>query len=445
MQDDPDSYNLKFTLHKYQEKIMNSDKRFLFAVAGVQSGKTMCGAIWLIREILKGWQEGKDYSYLIAAPTYKILQQSTLRKFFELMPHWMGEYKEQKSVVELKGGKGIIYVRSTEEAGGLEGMTLKAAWADECGQMNDGVWRTLQGRLAILQGRLIGTSTPYTFNWLFDLVSGREKRDDVEVVTWESIDNPWFPKEEYLLQKRLAEGDPAMTADFEKRYKGIFRRMSGRVYESWHEKYIIGMIDPNRYFKEYIGGIDWGYTQPSAVEVVGFADDVPTCTLVDEYYQTGKTIDEIAAICIAMMNKWHIRLFYADPSRPDYIQDLNTRRIPVIPAMNDIKQGVAVLQRLIKSGNLYVTRQCPHFLDEIDQYHYSETDDDVNETPVATKDHALDAVRYCIATHVPIEIIVTKEEKPIWKDIKESLKPEDEYEESMEAFNQDFGSDFVED
>ncbi len=418
---------------------MNSEKRFLFAIAGVQSGKTMCGGIWLIREILKGWQEGKDYSYLIAAPTYKILQQSTLRKFFELMPHWMGEYKEQKSVVELKGGKGIIYVRSTEEPGGLEGMTLKAGWLDECGQMADNVWRTVQGRLAIQNGRMIGTSTPYTFNWLYDIASGREKSDQYEVVTWESIDNPWFPKAEYERQMKLAEGDPALEADFEKRYKGVFRRMSGQVYSQWHEKYILGLIDPEKFYKEYIGGIDWGYTQPSAVEIVAFSDDQPACTMVDEYYQSGKTIDEIAANCVAMMNKWKVRLFYADPSRPDYIQELNTRRIPVIPGMNDIKTGVAILQRLIKSGNLHIARACPHLLDEIEQYHYPETDneDDVKEVPVATKDHGLDAMRYAIATHVPIDIPIINEVKPIWKEIKESIKNPDEYEESMEAMNSD--------
>ena len=318
-------------------------------------------------------------------------------------------------------------------------MTLKAGWLDECGQMADNVWRTVQGRLAIQNGRMIGTSTPYTFNWLYDIASGREKSDQYEVVTWESIDNPWFPKAEYERQMKLAEGDPALEADFEKRYKGVFRRMSGQVYSQWHEKYILGLIDPEKFYKEYIGGIDWGYTQPSAVEIVAFSDDQPACTMVDEYYQSGKTIDEIAANCVAMMNKWKVRLFYADPSRPDYIQELNTRRIPVIPGMNDIKTGVAILQRLIKSGNLHIARACPHLLDEIEQYHYPETDneDDVKEVPVATKDHGLDAMRYAIATHVPIDIPIINEVKPIWKEIKESIKNPDEYEESMEAMNSD--------
>jgi hypothetical protein len=254
--------------------------------------------------------------------TYKILQQSTIRKWLELAPSWLGEYKEQKSIYELKGGKGLIYIRSTDDPLGLEGMTLKAAWLDEAGQMSDDTWRIIQGRLSILHGRMLVTTTPYTFNWVYDLTSGKEKNDDLLVVHWESIDSPWFPKTEYLRQQKLAEGDPSLMADFEKRYKGIFRRMSGRVYGNWHEKYIRDEVG-EQYFKEFIGGIDWGYTQPAAVEIIGFSDNKPGCVVVDEWYESGRVIDEVAANCIALMKKWNVRLFYADPSRPDYIQDLN--------------------------------------------------------------------------------------------------------------------------
>ena len=426
---------VKFEMHKYQARIMASKKRYLFALAGIQSGKTITGCMWLIREILKGWDEKKDYSYLIAAPTYKILQQSTIRKWLEMCPPWFGEYKEQKSVFELADGRGIIYIRSTEEPYGLEGMTLKAAWLDEAGQMADDVWRIIQGRLSILQGRLIATTTPYIYNWVEDITSGKTKRDDVEVVKWESIDSPWFPKAEYYRQKKLAEGDPALWADFEKRYKGVFRRVSGRVYSQWSERYIINDLG-EIYLKEVIGGIDWGYTQPAAVTAIGFTDEKPMVVILDEWYQSGKVIDEIAAACLAMMNKYNVRLFYADPSRPDYIQDLANRRIPVMPGNNDMKMGIAQIQRLIKTGNLNIMRNCPHLLEEMELYHYPEAgDEQLKELPVMTKDHALDSIRYPIITHMPIEVVETKEEKPIWKLIHETNKAEvPNYEEEMEDF-----------
>ena len=69
---------------------------------------------------------------------------------------------------------------------------------------------------------------------------------------------------------------------------------------------------------------------------------------------------------------------------------------------------------------------------EISTYHYPEVGEEVTkEIPVPNKDHALDAIRYCIATHIPIEIIEEAKVSPQWKEIKESLKAPDEYEESM--------------
>lgn len=432
----PEAEKLKFELHKYQRKIMRSPKRFLIALAGIQSGKTMVGCMWLISEILRGWNENKDYSYLIAAPTYKILQQSTLRKWFEVAPPWLGRYLEQKSVIQLADGRGIIYIRSTDEPYGLEGMTLKAAWLDEGGQMPDEVWRVIQGRLSILRGRCLITSTPYAFNWLKD-VSDAGTTDDTLVVHWESIDSPWFPRGEYLRQLKIAKGDPSLMADFEKRYRGIFRSMTGAVYQNWNEKFTTSDLG-SQYFKEYIGGIDWGYTQPFAIEIMGFSDTKPTCVLVDEYYQSGKTIDELAQIAANMKKQWNVRLFYADPSRPDYIMDFNTRGIPVMPGNNDIQMGISVIQRLIKSGNFAVHTRCHNLLEEIKKYHYPEVGDSISkEIPVKVFDHALDSMRYAIATHLPAEIPVEKIEKPIWTEIKESLKEQNTFDEAMDSWDVD--------
>lgn len=431
-----EAYKLKFELHKYQRMIMRSPKRFLFALAGIQSGKTMVGCMWLISEILKGWNEGKDYSYLIAAPTYKILQQSTIRKWLEVAPSWLGRYMEQKSVFQLADGRGIIYIRSTEEPYGLEGMTLKAAWLDEAGQMNDDTWRIIQGRLSILQGRCLITSTPYSFNWLKDVTDKGTSEDNL-VVHWESIDSPWFPRGEYLRQLKMAKGDPSLMADFEKRYRGIFRSMSGAVYQNWHEKFTTADTG-SQYFKEFIGGIDWGYTQPCAIEVIGFSDTKPTCVLVDEYYQSGKTIDELAGVAATIRKNWNVRLFYADPSRPDYIQDFNTRGIPVMPGNNDIQMGVSVIQRLIKSQNFAVHVRCHNLLEEIKKYHYPEVNEALDkEIPVKKFDHALDSMRYAIATHLPVELPVEKVEKPIWTEIKDSLKQENQFDEAMDEWSVD--------
>ena len=56
--------------------------QFGAAVAGVQSGKTFWGAHWAGKKIA----EFPDKNGIIVAPTYKILQAATIKKFFDVCP-----------------------------------------------------------------------------------------------------------------------------------------------------------------------------------------------------------------------------------------------------------------------------------------------------------------------------------------------------------------------
>jgi len=60
----------------------NFTTQFGAAVAGVQSGKTFLGSHWAGKKII----EFPEKDGIIAAPTYKILQQATLKKFFNTFP-----------------------------------------------------------------------------------------------------------------------------------------------------------------------------------------------------------------------------------------------------------------------------------------------------------------------------------------------------------------------
>ena len=76
----------EFHPHPGQQLVLDSPRRFIATISGVQGGKTTVGAIWLLREIYKDYEAGIQGDYLIVAPTNKIIQQSTLVKFRELFP-----------------------------------------------------------------------------------------------------------------------------------------------------------------------------------------------------------------------------------------------------------------------------------------------------------------------------------------------------------------------
>ena len=94
----------RIELFKEQFAAFNFKTQFGAAIAGVQSGKTFLGFAWVGKKI----QEFPTGTGIIGAPTYKILQQSTLSRFLQNFPQLRKGYKEQKGVIDLPTG-GAVY------------------------------------------------------------------------------------------------------------------------------------------------------------------------------------------------------------------------------------------------------------------------------------------------------------------------------------------------
>jgi hypothetical protein len=90
-----------FRPHKTQWEALNFPTQFGAAICGSQSGKTTVGAVWAGLRIQDELKTKKPRPGLIGAPTYKLLRQSTLQKFWEQFPNLQQYYRKQESVIEL--------------------------------------------------------------------------------------------------------------------------------------------------------------------------------------------------------------------------------------------------------------------------------------------------------------------------------------------------------
>ena len=99
---------MRFKLHHHQSKVYTSQKRIIVASAGIQSGKTTVGSLWLGKYLFKYTHELDNF--LIVAPTYKILSQATLPAFTKLYRAY-GEYKKVDAEFKLYNG-GTIFLRT---------------------------------------------------------------------------------------------------------------------------------------------------------------------------------------------------------------------------------------------------------------------------------------------------------------------------------------------
>ena len=151
------------TPHAGQLQAWDSEKRFVFIVAGTQSGKTSYLPVWLDREI----QRKGEGDYLAVTATYDLLKMKflpELQAYFVRMFGWQ-ESKAERTIYRQYKPRMFtrIVCRSADSEGGLESASVKGALFDECGQdsVKVGAWEALQRRLSLSQGRVLAGTTPY--------------------------------------------------------------------------------------------------------------------------------------------------------------------------------------------------------------------------------------------------------------------------------------------
>lgn len=379
--------------------------QFCAAVSGVQSGKTFLGAHWAGKKIT----EFPDKNGIIVAPTYKILQAATLKKFFEVFPELRRYYKEQKGEIELPTG-GVVYIRSADNPLGIEGITAHWAWLDEGGMTSVLTWTVLRSRVSFTGGQILITTTPYNMGWLFTefFMRWKERKDaSLSFFSWRSVDNPYYSKEFYDAEKKRLRPE-----EFSRRYEGKFTKMTGLVYDLPQES-IVAPLDRNTKTEARIMGVDWGFRNPAAIWV-GYLKDNEWYG-VDEWKVAERTTAEIIQVLKNKLKEHRVTQVFPDPAEPDRIEECRRAGIPLMETNKDIKGGISYLQQLMREKRFKICNTCVQTLDEMSMYHYPEPQEGKAEKdePEKFNDHLMDSMRYAVYSFAPAPTYAVKASSPI--------------------------------
>lgn len=98
---------------------------------------------------------------------------------------------------------------------------------------------------------------------------------------------------------------------------------------------------------------------------------------------------------------------YADPSEPRLIAELQEQMLNIIAANNKVMPGINFVygRFAIQKDNkpmIYISKDCANLTDEINSYRYAakKDDRDAKEEPIKVDDHAIDALRYALYSHI---------------------------------------------
>lgn len=392
---------LRLHLHPGQMRVWDSRRRFVFMVAGTQSGKTSFGPLWLWREI----QTRGPGDYLAVTSTFPLLKLKMLPEFMRLFAHTLhlGQWRAGDRVFEYHGGRTRVIFGSAHNPESLESATAKGAWLDECGQDDFRLesWEAIQRRLAINEGRVLGTTTPYNLGWLKQQIFDRwvAKDPTIEVVQFASVLNPVFPRVEY----ERARGVLAQWK-FNMFYRGRYDHPPGLIYSDFVDRYREEGGHKVRPFclqpswPRHVG-LDFGAVNNARL-VVAHDPAADVYYLYSEALEGGKTTAEHAAAALEVVRGTNVLTWYGG-SKGEIQQRLDWQAagVPVQePEVVDVEAGIDRVIALLKAHRLFVFDTCQGALDELGTY--SRVVDEEGQVTPTIKDkqsfHRLDALRYLV-------------------------------------------------
>ena len=276
-------------LPKQGEFLRNCEvARYNGYIGGFGSGKTHVLVVQSMRE--------SQYPSrgLIGAPTYKMLEDTTQKKFFDIVPpSWIDGFSKARNVMHLRNGTEILF-RSLERPERLSGLELDWFGLDEIGEVKEATFKMLQGRLRRPGGRHKGFGvgnpagpTHWTFEYFVELA---KKHPEVyRLVQATSYENLFLPKH-YTEDMDISFG---IGTIYHRRYVlGEFAAFEGaywvnfdsRFYDDGgHQLRMNQVMDRIKGTPRWGKVIDWGFEHPFAC--LWYVTDGKVIVFFDEYLQ----------------------------------------------------------------------------------------------------------------------------------------------------------------
>jgi PBSX family phage terminase large subunit len=218
-------------------------------------------------------------------------------------------------------------------------------------------------------------------------------------------DNPYVNAD---YKQRIAS---SLSGIFYKRnYLGLWCLAEGAIFD-FFDRGIHVISRPYRAADYWVAGIDYGVSNAFACVLIGVSTGMYTQTgkqmwVEKEYYwdckktHRQKTNSEFADDIESFLEPYGPRMIYIDPSALSMKLELQKRHMKVCEANNDVLYGIQVMTSEMAKGNLFVLKGCENLVREIEGYVWDDKKSKKGEDePIKKADHAVDALRYVIATH----------------------------------------------
>lgn len=364
----------------------------------VRSGKTLCMTVSFVTWAMNEFDSAQ---FAICGKTIASVRRNITAPILPVLASlgFVCEEKLSRNQVEISafGHRNIFYLfggRDESSASLIQGITLSGVMLDEVALMPRSFAGQALARCSADGAKFWFNCNPdHPMHWFYEDWIKKAQEKNCLYIHFTMRDNPSL--------------SPSTTARYERLYTGVFRERfilgrwvaaRGSVYPMFSaERHIVALPDE---FEKFCVSCDYGTVNPSSFGLWGLHEGV--WFRISEYYydsrKTGirRTDGEHYEGLKALIGGREIDRIIVDPSAASFIEYIRRRgEYRVIPAKNDVLDGIRRVQDALRCGKILFGAQCRDTVREFGLYRWNEKSAD--DAVVKENDHAMDDIRYFVS------------------------------------------------
>lgn len=382
----PDDFHNKHFL-----PLLKNENRYLVLCGGGGSGKSRFVALKILDRFLF---EPVNHRLLLIRKTLPSLRRSSFQLIHDYIRLWNLESscnisKFNMSIENLQNKNQIIAagMDDPEKLKSIERIT--GVWIEESTELTyddfTQIDLRLRGELGTYKQIILSFNPIDESNWIKKIFFDRSKEDTL--IDHSTVEHNQFIDADYRkVLDRLKEEDRNKYNIYR---LGLWGRLENIIYSNWN---VIDKLPDS--FDEVIYGLDFGFNNPNTLIEIGIKDQV--VYLRELLYQPGLTNQDLINKLDKLVKNKRSSI-YADSAEPARIEEIKRAGFNVYSSNKNVADGIDFVKRIklnIESGSDNIVK-------EISQYSYKkDKNGNILEEPVKFMDHAMDALRYALYTHM---------------------------------------------
>lgn len=373
----------------------SAEGRIITYYGGAGSGKTWS----LAQRLLTLLVSEEDLRILIVMKTSPQLRVTVFQDLQDIIESWKIPVNINLTRMDLKHGTSVINCRGLDKPAKIKSYNANIIWMEEATDFTIKEFRHLRLRLrrphATVKNQLFLSFNPIDqWHWcVTDLIEG-DLSDYVMHSTYK--DNPFMDEHYRKELLNLEEQDYNFYRIYTLGEPGVLENI---IYnpEKWETRELELWPQALRQRRPTCYGLDFGFHNPTALVALWRFGKVHY--IHEILYRTGMTNVDLVEWFKDNPDKVFQGIpIYADPSRPDQIEDIARAGFNIFKGNNRVKDGLDYC----KGHREVISTASPNVIKEQRSYSYREDKDGhVLDEPVDFMDHSMDAKRYAIFTSRP--------------------------------------------